>query len=60
MPRHGTKPDPHGRVRVQATLTAEEAAMVDRARGTIPLASWAREMLVRAAMPPLLGLRRTP
>ena len=51
MPKHSKtlRPDRDGRVRVQATLTPEEAALIDRARGTIPASTWAREMLVRAA-----------
>jgi hypothetical protein len=48
--REGAAPlSPTGKVKILLTLTPKEGAAVDRARGTIPAATWCRDAVVRAA-----------
>lgn len=41
-----------GRARVMLSFTPEEIAAVDKARGSIPAATWCRELVLRALAEP--------
>ena len=43
-----TKTEDPKRVKVMLTLTVEESAKVDAARGSIPAATWCKEAVLRA------------
>ncbi len=41
--------NPSGKARISMTLTPEESAAIDAARGSIPASTWCRDVVVRAA-----------